>query len=251
MSASPSMQAQTLAQTLGDNTLILSQRLAEWCGKGPAIEEDIAMTNTALDLLGQARLWLSLAGELEGAGRDEDALAYRRDAHEFQNFSLVELPNAFGGSGANARRDYAYTLARQFLFDSWHYMMLESLQNHVERRVADIAAKALKEVAYHVRRVSDLMIRLGDGTPDSHARLQTALDQLWPYTGAMFVGCEALRPAWLDFVADTLRHATLTMPDANAWMHKAKSQGGYHTEHLGYVLAEMQSLHRSHPGAAW
>lgn len=245
-----------LAFTMGDSCLILSQRLAEWCGKGPAIEEDMALTNTALDLLGQARMWLSLAGELEGANRDEDALAYHRDTHEFKNFLLTELPNAFGGSGANTRRDYAYTLVRQFFFDSWHYLALESLQTHASQGIADIAAKGFKEVAYHVRRTSDLIVRLGDGTTESHERLQTTVNQLWPYTGEMFMGelfaqNVSLRPAWLKFVGEILVEATLTMPDANAWMHKAKSEGGSSTEHLGYLLAEMQYLQRTYSDAKW
>jgi ring-1,2-phenylacetyl-CoA epoxidase subunit PaaC len=245
-----------LALTMGDSCLILSQRLAEWCGKGPAIEEDMALTNTALDLLGQSRMWLTLAGELEGNGRDEDALAYRRDTHEFKNFLITELPNAFGGSGANTRRDYAYTLVRQFFFDAWHYLQLESLQSHTHKGVADIAAKGFKEVAYHVRRTSDLIVRLGDGTDESRERLQTAVNQLWPFTGELFAGemfasNPSLRPAWLKFVGEILNEATLTMPDANAWMHKAKSEGGSATEHLGYLLAEMQYLQRTYPEAVW
>jgi ring-1,2-phenylacetyl-CoA epoxidase subunit PaaC len=240
-----------VALTMGDSCLILSQRLAEWCGKGPAIEEDMALTNTALDLLGQARMWLTLAGELEGKSRDEDALAYHRDTHEFKNFLITELPNCFGGTGANTRRDYAYTLVRQFFFDSLHYLQLESLQSHANQGVADIAAKGFKEVAYHVRRTSDLMVRLGDGTDESHERVQTAVNQLWPYTGEMFVLNPSLRPAWLKFVGEILSEATLAMPDANAWMHKAKSQGGSSTEHLGYLLAEMQYLQRTYPQAKW
>lgn len=130
-------------------------------------------------------------------------------------------------------------------------MQLEFLQSHADKGVADIAAKGFKEVAYHVRRTSDLIVRLGDGTDESHAHVQTAVNQLWPYTGEMFVGCETLRPAWLKFVGDMLSEATLTMPDANAWMHKAKSQGGSSTEHLGYLLAEMQYMQRTYPQAKW
>ncbi len=245
------MRELDLAFTMGDSCLILSQRLSEWCGKGPAIEEDMALTNTALDLLGQARMWLTLAGELEGNSRDEDALAYTRDTHEFKNFLITELPNAFGGSGANTRRDYAYTLVRQFFFDAWHYLQLESLQSHASKGVADIAAKGFKEVAYHVRRTSDLIVRLGDGTDESRERIQTAVNQLWPYTGEMFALNESLRPAWLKFVGDIFEEATLTTPDANAWMHKAKSEGGSSTEHLGYLLAEMQYLQRTYPDAKW
>jgi ring-1,2-phenylacetyl-CoA epoxidase subunit PaaC len=250
------VSAMNLALTMGDTCLILSQRLSEWCGKGPAIEEDMALTNTALDLLGQSRLWLSLAGELEGQGRDEDKLAYHRDTSEFKNFLIAELPNVFGGSGANTRRDYAYTLVRQFFFDVWHYLMLEGLQNHASPRIAEIAAKGFKEVAYHVRRTSDLIVRLGDGTEEGHQRIQTALNQLWPYTGEMFAGemlhgNESLRPAWLKFIGEILIEATLIMPDANAWMHKGIAAGGSHTEHLGYLLAEMQYLQRTYPDATW
>jgi ring-1,2-phenylacetyl-CoA epoxidase subunit PaaC len=245
------VEVQSLALTMGDSCLVLSQRLAEWCGKGPAIEEDMALTNTALDLLGQSRMWLSLAGELEGNGRDEDALAYYRDSPEFKNFLITELPNCFGGTGANTRRDYAYTLTRQFFFDAWHYLQLESLQSHADKGVADIAQKGFKEVAYHVRRTSDLMVRLGDGTTESHERVKTAVNQLWPYTGEMFAMNPSLRPAWLKFVGEVLEEATLAMPDANAWMHKAKSQGGSSTEHLGYLLAEMQYLQRIYPDAKW
>lgn len=245
------LQDVDLALTMGDTCLLLSQRLAEWCGKGPAIEEDMALTNTALDLLGQARLWLTLAGELQGQGRDEDALAFRRDAHAFTNLLIAELPNVCGGSGANTRRDYAYTLVRQFFFDAWHYLMLQKLQESDRPRIAEIAAKGLKEVAYHVRRSSDLIVRLGDGTQESHARIQTAVHQLWPYTGDMFARHETLRPAWLQFVGDIFAKATLTMPDATAWMHKGIATGGSHTEHIGYLLAEMQYLQRTYPDAKW
>lgn len=147
---------------LGDTTLILSQRLGAWTGHGPILEEDLALTNTALDLLGQARMWLTLAGEVEGAGRDEDALAYLRDAHQFHNALLVERPNG----------NYADTMARQFLFDVWHYFLLQRLAQSSDERVAGIAAKSLKEVTYHVRRSSDMVVRLGDGTETSHARMQ-------------------------------------------------------------------------------
>lgn len=250
MSQAP-IQDVDLALTMGDTCLILSQRLAEWCGKGPAIEEDMALTNTALDLLGQARLWLSLAGELQGQGKNEDALAFRRDANEFNNFLIAELPNVFGGSGANTRRDYAYTLVRQFFFDAWHYLMLEALQGNDSLRIAEIAAKGFKEVAYHVRRTSDLIVRLGDGTDESHERIQTAVNQLWPYTGEMFVRNETLRPAWFKFVGDIFTEAKLAMPDANAWMHKGVAAGGSHTEHIGYLLAEMQYLQRTYPDTKW
>jgi ring-1,2-phenylacetyl-CoA epoxidase subunit PaaC len=244
---------------LGDNALVLSQRLGEWCGKGPALEEDMALTNTALDLLGQARLWLSLAAEVEGSG-DEDSLAYLREQHEFRNLQLVEQPNG----------NYAETLMRQFFFDAWHHLALRRLQGSSDSRIAAIADKAIKEVAYHLRRSSDLVVRLGDGTDKSRALMQAAVDALWPYTGEMFVSDAvdaamsaggagfdptALRSNWLAFVREVLDEATLATPPAEAWMQGAGKQGGgrqgVHTEHLGHLLAEMQSLHRAHPGASW
>ncbi len=161
---------------LGDNCLILSQRLSEWCGHGPVLEEDIALTNIALDLLGQARFWLSYAGEVEGAGRDEDQLAFLRDSGQFRNVLLVEQPNG----------DYAITTARQFYFDSWHFHLLSALQKSSDARIAAIAEKAIKEVTYHLERSTDWVIRLGDGTDESHRRMQNAADELWMYTGELF-----------------------------------------------------------------
>lgn len=243
---------------LGDSSLILSQRLGEWTGHGPILEEDLALTNTALDLLGQARMWLTLAGEVEGAGRDEDALAYHRDAHQFHNVLLVERANG----------NYADTMARQFLFDVWHYFLLQRLEQSSDERVAAIAAKSIKEVTYHVRRSSDLVVRLGDGTPESHAKMQAAIDDAWRFTGELFaddavdqdvaargIGCElaALREPWLAHVREVLEEATLTVPDVAAADHLAYRGGrqGKHTEALGYVLAEMQHLPRAYPGATW
>jgi ring-1,2-phenylacetyl-CoA epoxidase subunit PaaC len=240
---------------LGDNAMVLSQRLSQWCGKGPALEEDIALTNVALDLIGQARLWYSYAGEIEGAGRDEDQLAFLRDAHDFRNLLLVEQPNG----------TYADTLARQFYFDVWHYFLLQALMRSSEPRIAEIAQKSLKEVSYHVRRSGDLIVRLGDGTERSHSMMQNALDDLWMYTGEMFqddaldqamlangVGCSLadLRETWLNHVREIFDEATLTLPPAEAWMQKGGKQG-VHSEHLGYLLAEMQFLQRAYPGAQW
>jgi ring-1,2-phenylacetyl-CoA epoxidase subunit PaaC len=239
---------------LGDNALILSQRLSEWCGKGPAFEEDMALTNTALDLIGQARMWLTYAGELEGRGRDEDKLAFTRDAHELRNLLLVEQPNG----------DYAATLARQFYFDTWHALALQALAQSTDRRIAEIAEKSLKEVRYHVRRSADLVIRLGDGTEESHRRMQDALEDLWVYTGEMFTADgrdevlasegivpdpQTLREPWLTHVTDVLTEGRLKMP-SGTWMQKGGKQGR-HTEHLGYILAEMQFLQRSYPNAQW
>ncbi|MCP1404788.1 1,2-phenylacetyl-CoA epoxidase subunit PaaC [Achromobacter insolitus] len=243
---------------LGDSSLILSQRLGAWTGHGPILEEDLALTNTALDLLGQARMWLTLAGEVEGAGRDEDALAYLRDAHQFHNVLLVERPNG----------NYADTMARQFLFDVWHYFLLQRLEKSSDERIAGIAAKSIKEVTYHVRRSSDMVVRLGDGTAESHAKMQAAIDDAWRFTGELFaddavdldvasrgIGCElsALREPWLAHVREVLEEATLTVPDESAANHAAYRGGrqGKHTEELGYVLAEMQFLPRAYPGATW
>jgi ring-1,2-phenylacetyl-CoA epoxidase subunit PaaC len=240
---------------LADTTMVLSQRLSEWCGKGPALEEDMALTNVALDLIGQARFWYTYAGELEGKGRDEDKLAYLRDAHDFRNLLLVEQPNG----------TYADTLARQFYFDVWHFLLLRELAASKDERIAGIAGKSIKEVAYHVRRSSDLVVRLGDGTEQSHQMMQQALDDLWMYTGEMFkadaveqamaeqgIGPDlaSLREPWLKHVSEVFDEATLKLPPVDAWMQKGGKQG-VHTEHLGYLLAEMQFLQRAYPGASW
>jgi len=240
---------------LGDNALVLSQRLCEWVGKGPALEEDMALANTALDLLGQARLWLTLAGEVEGAGRGEDRLAHGRDAHEFRNLLIVERPNG----------SYADTLVRQYLFDEWHHRVLDALKRSSDGRVAAIAEKAAKEVAYHLRRSADLVVRLGDGSAESARRMQAALDELWMYTGEMFAAdgvdevmeahgvcasVASLREEWLADVGATLAEARLAMPAPDAWMQKGGKQGR-HTEHMGYLLAEMQFLQRAYPGQQW
>lgn len=240
---------------LGDNALVLSQRLGAWCGKGPALEEDMALTNVALDLLGQARLWLSYAAEIKGQGADEDSLAYHRDASQFRNLLLVEQPNG----------NYAETLVRQFLFDAWHVLALRELSQSADERMREIAEKALKETTYHLRRSSDLVVRLGDGTELSRKMIQYAVDNLWRFTGEMFeldaldasmasngIGFDptALKQEWLDYVKDIFASATLEPVDENAWMHKGGKQGT-HTEHLSHLLAEMQVLPRSHPGATW
>lgn len=240
---------------LGDNALILSQQLSQLCGKGPALEEDMALTNVALDLLGQARIWLSYAAELEGAGRDEDQLAYLRDAHDFKNCMLLEQPNG----------NYADTMLRQFYFDTWHYFLLQGLSQSSNGRIAAVAEKALKEVTYHLRRSGDLVVRLGDSTAEGHAKTQAAASALWMYTGEMFnydaideamvaVGiapaAAALRQSWLEHVSEIFAEATLTMPDPQAWMQRGGKQGA-HTEHMGFILAEMQFLQRAYPGAQW
>ncbi|HET9865551.1 MAG TPA: 1,2-phenylacetyl-CoA epoxidase subunit PaaC [Steroidobacteraceae bacterium] len=240
---------------LGDNALVLSHRLSEWCGKGPALEEDMALANTALDLLGQARLWLSHAAECEGAGRDEDALAYRRDDRQFRNLLLVERPNG----------TYADTMVRQFFFDAWHHLLLQKLCRSTDEHIAGIAAKAIKEVEYHLRRSSDLVVRLGDGTEKSHQLMQAAVDELWTYTGEMFDGDELevriaaagigvdpsrLRELWLAYVREVLSEATLKIPSPEAFMQRGGKQGR-HSEALSYLLGEMQSLQRAYPDAQW
>ncbi|MDI9349607.1 MAG: phenylacetate-CoA oxygenase subunit PaaC [Candidatus Symbiobacter sp.] len=237
------MTDRNLPLILGDTTLILAQRLAAWCGKGPTLEEDMATTNTALDLLGQARLWLSLAAERAGKGQSEDDLAFHRDADEFRNFLLVEQPNG----------TYADTITRQYLFDAWHVLYLDMISKHEDAARAEIAAKAVKEVRYHRRRSRDLFVRLGDGTPYSHQLMQAALDNLWPFSGELFsldAASKALHPLWLDNVAADCRDASLAMPPAQAWMQSGGITGR-HSEHLGYILAEMQVLPRNFVGAKW
>jgi len=243
---------------LGDSPLILAQRLGEWVGHGPILEEDIAQTNVGLDLLGQARLWLSYAGEVEARfappGRSEDELAFLRDSGEFRNLLLAEQPNG----------NFADTTARQFLFDAWHLQLLRALARSRDARIAGIAAKAAKEAAYHVERSGDWVIRLGDGTDESHHKMQAAIDDLWTYTGEMFTAdsmelqlvdagvaadVRALEAPWWAQVEEVLGEATLTVPGASFMQQGGKR--GVHTEHLGHLLSEMQVLARSHPGAQW
>jgi ring-1,2-phenylacetyl-CoA epoxidase subunit PaaC len=238
----------------GDTTLILGHRVSEWCGHSPALEEDIALANVALDLIGQTRMWLGLAAEVEGKGRTADDLAYLRDVWDFRNLLLVERPNG----------DFGHTLMRQFLFDAYHHELLEALQGSSDPRVAEIAAKAAKEVAYHLERSSDLVVRLGDGSDESHRRMRAALDALWPYVGEMFVADEkdatvaaagiapdpaSLKPAWEATVRDVLTEATLTIPGSD-FAHKGGKRG-IHTEHLGHILADLQFLQRAYPGSTW
>ena len=239
---------------LGDTALILGHRVSEWCGHAPILEEDIALANMALDLIGQTQLWLGLAGEVEGRGRDADALAFRRDAWDFHNLLLVERPNG----------DFGMTLMRQFLFDAWHLPLLKALEGSTDARIAAIAQKAGKEVAYHLERSADLVIRLGDGTEESHRRMQGALDALWGYTGEMFLGDavdqrlaeagvmpapESLRAVWDQTVDQVLAEATLTRP-ASTFAHKGGKQGR-HSEHMGHLLTTMQWLQRAYPDAKW
>jgi ring-1,2-phenylacetyl-CoA epoxidase subunit PaaC len=239
---------------LGDSCLILSQRLGEWCGRGPVLEEDLALTNVALDLNGQAQLWLGYAAETEAKGRTEDQLAFLRDAREFRNLLLVEQENG----------DFAMTVARQFYFDLWHSLLLKELLHSSDQRIREISEKALKEVQYHLRRSTGWVLRLGDGTEESHARMQRAADELWQFTGEIFesdlvdeamvrerVGPDPrrLQAAWLDCVNLTFAEATLALPQTG-WIQRG-SKCGIHTERLGYLLAEMQFLQRAYPGAQW
>ena len=242
---------------LGDDRLVLGHRVSEWCGHGPILEEDIALSNVSLDLLGQATMLLRLAGEAEGRGRNEDALAYFREVVEFRNCQLVELPKG----------DFAFTIARQFLFDVYAVVLLDALTGSSHVELAAIAAKSLKEAKYHVRHSGEWMLRLGDGTEESHRRVQKAIDDLWRFTGELFAPDDvdramldagvapdlaALRPKWESLVRDVVSRATLTIPnDAPRVASTRGGRTGAHTEHLGHMLAEMQIIARSHPGATW
>lgn len=239
---------------LGDNSLILGQRLSAWCGHGPVLEQDIALTNIALDLFGQTRSLLQYAAILEGKGRTEDDLAFLRDVRDFRNCLLVEHPNV----------DFAYTIARQFFFDTYHFFLLEQLQDHSDAQLSAIAKKSLKEVTYHLRFSSEWMIRLGDGTAVSHQKLQTAVDELWTYTGELYTpddldlelttrdlapDLKQLENLYLRKVRDIFDTATLSLPDT-AFMQTGGKQGR-HTEHLGHLLSDMQFLQRAYPGLTW
>lgn len=239
---------------LGDNALILGQRLGEWCGHGPVLEQDIAITNIALDLVGQARNWLALAGEVEGKGRDEDQVAFLRDAGEYRNVLLVE----------HANEDFAYTIVRQFLFDSFNYYLHEGLAKSTHEQIAAIANRSLKEVTYHLRYSSEWMIRLGDGTEVSHQKMQQALDDLWIYAEEVLIADEvdeaAHQAGWGPSLAELrplveakrkaiIEQATLTTPEVEYPQQGGKQ--GLHTEELGFILADMQWLQRAYPGAEW
>jgi ring-1,2-phenylacetyl-CoA epoxidase subunit PaaC len=240
---------------MGDNTLVLGHRVSEWCGHAPVLEEDIALANTALDLIGQTQMWLGLAGEVEGKGRSADDLAMLRDAWDFRNALLVEQPNG----------DFGQTMMRQFLFDAWHVIMLDALKASSDPRIAEIAAKAVKEASYHVERSTDTVIGLGDGTSESHRRMQAALDLLWPYVGELFISDDVdtamaeagiapdlatLRPAFDTRVEAVMGEATLVIPE-DTFAHKGGRTGFRHSEHLGHMLTEMQWLQRAYPGASW
>ena len=220
---------------LGDDMLVLGHRLSEWCGHAPILEEDIALANIALDCIGQANALLSLAGKVEGKGRTADDLAYFRDAMDFRNCLLVEQPNG----------DFAFTIARQFLFDAYSFHLYQALQEGRHLELAALAIKAVKEVRYHLRHSSEWTRRLGDGTEESHRRMQNAFEELWPFTDELLVTDENVKPAWDKTVDEVLTSATLVRPKTNGF------RSCRHTEHLGRMLAEMQSLARSLPGAQW
>ncbi len=239
---------------LGDTSLVLGQRLGEWIGHGPALEEDLGLANLALDLIGQARLLLSYAGELEGRGRDEDVLAFLRDAPEFASVSLAEQPNG----------DFAATIVRQWLIDSWQLEIYRGLTASSDARLAAIAAKALKETRYHYRFSSGWLVRLGDGTAESQQRTQRAVHELWRFTHELFAPDEIdaemlargiapdlaqLKGSWSARIDEDLRAATLTRPPGQEYPWHGKR--GVHTEHLSHLLAEMQHLQRAYPGARW
>ena len=239
---------------LGDNAAILGHKLSEWCGHGPELEEDIAVINTALDLLGHARSLYTYAGEVEGKGRTEDDLAFLRIEREYRNALICELPNGH----------YGDTIARQFLFDQFNYLLFSELVNSKDETVAAIAAKAIKEIRYHLRRSIEWTLRLGDGTEESHKKIQESFNDLWSYTGDLFVEDESdavivaagigpdlktILPIWRENVKTVLAEATLEMPE-DGWMHSG-SKSGRHTEHMGHILSELQYMQRAYPGCEW
>ncbi|MDF3844643.1 phenylacetate-CoA oxygenase subunit PaaC [Pseudomonas citronellolis] len=240
---------------LADSALIQGQRLCEWCGRAPALEEELALMNVGLDLVGQARNWYEYAAELLDDGRDADHLAFRRDERAFRNLLLVEQPNG----------DFAVTMTKQFLYDAWHFHVLRQLSGSSDARIAAIAAKGLKEVTYHLRRSGEWVERLGDGTEESHARMLAAIPQVWRFTLEMTNADEVeqrlfaegvapnpeeLAAAWRAKVADIFASATLPLPEPAVNFYLS-GRRGLHTEHLGILLAEMQFLQRAYPDATW
>lgn len=239
---------------LADSPLILAQRLSEWCGHGPVLEEDLALSNMALDLIGQARLLLTHAGRVESRNRDEDQLAFLRVENEYRNLTMVELPNG----------NFGQTAMRNFLFSAYQMELWKRLQASSDAELAAIAAKSIKESTYHLSHSADWVVRLGDGTEESHQRMQAALDQLWPYTAEMFdsdetdraahtdgIGVEpsTLEPGWQNTVSQVIGEATLAQPADTSFVSSGKS--GRHSEHMGHLLGELQYLQRTFPGAQW
>lgn len=239
---------------LGDNALILGQRLGEWCGHGPVLEQDIALTNIALDLIGQTRSWYQYAAEVEGKGRNEDEIAHFRDAIDFYNVLLVEQPN----------EDWAYTISRQFFFDVFNYYLHIELCDSKDKQVAAIANKSIKEITYHLRYSSEWMIRLGDGTEESHEKMQQAVDDLYMFAGEMTAADELdkkmaeagigadldkIRPAYFAKVKEIMDRATLSLPK-DQWFQEGGKKG-HHSENLGFILADLQFMQRTYPGLDW
>jgi ring-1,2-phenylacetyl-CoA epoxidase subunit PaaC len=241
----------TYSLRLGDDALIAAQRTAEWIAAAPQLEEDVALGNIGLDQLGQARSLLAYAGEVEGAGRGEDDLAYFRDERDFLNLQLCELPNG----------DFATTIARLLYFATYQHLLYDELRAAADETLAGVAGKAVKEVAYHVDHATQWVLRLGDGTEESHRRMQAGLDTMWPYTAEMFATDDlvqrlavAVDPAklaaeWERRVVEVVDASTCTRPESS-YQHEG-GRDGRHTEHLGYLLAELQHVARSHPGASW
>ncbi len=240
---------------LGDNALVLGQRLSEWVASGPTLEEEMALANLALDLIGEARMFLAYAGEVEGKGRGEDALAFMRDDRAFRNLTLLEQPNGHFGD----------TIVRQVLFEAWHVELLRALGQVDDQRIREIATRAEKEARYHLRHVGHWLVRLGDGTAESHRRVQESLHRLWPLTGEMFEAdaqdiafqkhcsgpdLSAVAARTREALVPIFTEAKLTLPESPA-AGIAQGKQGMHSEHLGHLLAQMQHLHRSHPGANW
>lgn len=233
---------------LADNVLIMSQRLSEWTGHGPALEQDIALTNIALDYLGQSRNYFQYLALLKGDGTTEDSIAYLRDVHAYRNHLLVELPNG----------DWGQTILKIFFFATYQKELYAQLMNSDDAHLAAIAEKSLKEVNYHVKWSRDWVLRLGDGTTESHQRMQKAIDELWPFTGELFktpsyyidcIDLQQLRVNWIETIAAVFGQATLPMP--NSMPYQSGGTEGVHTEYLGYILAEMQWLQRVYPGCKW
>ena len=239
----------------GDNVLVLGHRTCEWCGIAPALEEDIALANTALDLIGQTQLWLSYAAEVEGKGRTSNDLAFLRDAYDFRNVLMLETPNG----------DFGRTIMRQFLFDAFQVPWLSALASSKDQTVSEIALKSLKEAKYHLERSGETVLALGDGTELSNSKMQSALEYLWPYARELMsvdavdeeMVEQGIAPLpstmmnkWMQTVQSTMRQARLSIPDGD-YIHKGGRTGRRHTEHLGHMLATMQVLQRSYPGATW
>ena len=240
---------------LADDRLILGHRMSEWCGHGPILEEDIALANIALDYIGHAASLYEYAAEIEGEGRHRDEIVYFRDDVEYKNLKITELP----------RGDFGFTIARQFLFSAFSYFLYEQLKEASDEQFAGMINKHLKEIKYHLRHSREWVLRLGDGTEESHERIQKAFDELWKYTDALFymdeidqklidedlaADLEEIRPKWKELVIDVLEEATLEVPDFDQYMQSG-GRTGFHSEHLGHLLAEMQHLRRSYPDAEW